>query len=116
MQKTTKTQETSNKMAVIRTGGRQFCVKEGQIIKIEKLPQESIKNSKDIIFEDVLLVSEGENVQIGTPNIKSKVSAELIESARDKKVIVIHYKAKSRYFKKNGHRQPYMKVKISNIS
>jgi len=64
----------------------------------------------------VLLVDDGQNATIGTPYIKeAKVTAELLEIGREAKVTVIKYKAKSRYFKKRGHRQPYFKVKITSI-
>lgn len=116
MTKTTKTAEKGNKLAIIRTGNKQYFVKEGDTIKIEKLSSDAISKDKEIEFSDVLLLVDGENVQVGNPTVKSKVTAELIEEGRDKKITVIHYRAKSRYFKKNGHRQPFMKVKISKIA
>lgn len=106
----------SEKMAVIRTGGKQYLVREGDVVKIEKLPESLIKNGK-VEFKEVLMISSGEKVEIGRPLISAKsVSAEVVEEGRDKKVSVVHYKSKSRYFKRNGHRQPFVKVKITKIA
>jgi large subunit ribosomal protein L21 len=105
----------TDKLAIIRTGSKQYVVSEGSIIKIEKLSPNEVKDSK-VKFDDVLLVAEGEKVEVGAPIVKASVSGEIIAEGRDKKVTVIHYKAKSRYFKKAGHRQPFMKVKIAKIS
>jgi large subunit ribosomal protein L21 len=108
--KTRKTDIESN-FAVIKTGGKQYVVRVGDIIKIEKLDQTEGKVS----FDQVLAVSNGEDLNIGTPNLKSVVEGEIVEVGRDKKITVIKYKAKSNYFKKNGHRQPFAKVKITSI-
>lgn len=113
--KETKTTAKSEKLAVVRTGGKQYLVREGDVIKIEKLPESSIKGGK-VDFKEVLMVCEGDKVNIGRPLITGKkVSAEVLEEGRSKKVSVIHYKSKSRYFKRNGHRQPFVKVKITKI-
>lgn len=113
--KEAKSEKSSNKLAVIKTGGKQYAVREGETIKIEKLDQKEVKGGK-VSFDQVLMVAEGDKVEIGTPVLKSTVSGELVEEGRDKKVTVIHYKAKSRYYKKAGHRQPFMKVKITKIA
>ncbi len=103
------------KSAVIQTGGKQYLVSEGDILKIEKLPLNAEKGAK-VVFDKVMLLNEGEDVKIGTPYLeKSKVEATILESGKNEKVRVIKYKQKSRYFKKRGHRQPYLKVKISAI-
>lgn len=101
--------------AVVQTGGKQYRVSEGQVLTIEKLPGELKKGAK-ILFDKVLLTDDGASTKIGAPYISgAKIEATLEEEGMGDKVIVIKYKAKSRYFKKRGHRQPYMKVKISSI-
>ncbi|HRY30963.1 MAG TPA: 50S ribosomal protein L21 [Candidatus Paceibacterota bacterium] len=104
-----------NKSAVIQTGAKQYFVREGDIIKVEKISDKLVKAGK-VSFDEVLLTADGDKVEIGAPILKNSVSAEILENGRDKKITVIHYKAKSRYFKKNGHRQPFTKVKILKIS
>ncbi len=102
--------------AVIETGGKQYRVSEGDIITIELLKGDYSEGDK-IVFEDVLMIDNGSSSDIGTPLLAGKkVEAELLESGRADKVTVIRYKSKSRYFKKRGHRQPFMKVKVSKIA
>lgn len=104
-----------SKFAIIETGGKQYRVSEGDVINIEKL-QGDFKQGDKIVFENVLMTDDGSAAQIGTPFLAgAKVTAELVEQGQAKKVTVIRYKAKSRYFKKKGHRQPFMKVKITNL-
>jgi len=113
----TKTTTKSGKLAVIKTGGKQYLVQEGQTIKIEKILDESVKDTGKITFEEVLMISEGDKVSVGTPFLeKSKVQAELIAEGRNKKISVIRFKSKSRYFKNKGHRQPFYSVKITKIA
>jgi len=101
--------------AVIKTGGKQYKVAVGDSVKIEKITGEHKVGDK-LTFDKVLLVDNGKNTTIGTPNIKgAEVKATLTEISRAQKITVIHYKQKSRYFKKNGHRQPFFKVKIDAI-
>ena len=103
------------KFAVISTGGKQYKVAEGDVLRIEKI-SDTIKVGDKVVFDQVLLVDDGATTKIGTPTISgAKVEAELKEIGRAKKVIVIKYKQKSRYFKKNGHRQPYSKVEIKSV-
>lgn len=102
-------------LAVIKTGGKQYIVKEGQELKIEKL---ELEEGKTIDF-DAMLVSdvEGKDVKIGTPTVSgAKVSAVVLEQGRDKKISVIKYKPKSRYRRNVGHRQPFTKIKIEKIT
>lgn len=102
-------------LAVIKTGGKQYLVHEGQELKVEKLELEEGKT-----FElDALLVSdtEGTDVKIGAPTVGgAKVIVQVLEQGRDKKVSVIKYKPKSRYRRNVGHRQPFSKIKIEKIS
>ena len=107
---------TSGLFAVIATGGKQYIVRAGDLIKIEKL-SDTHKEGDSIVFENVLLIDNGATeITLGTPFIKgSFVSATLNKIARYKTIDVIKYKQKSRYFKKYGHRQPYFEVKIDSI-
>ena len=113
----TKTAAVETKeFAVIQTGGKQYIVSEGDTLKIEKIIGDH-KVGESITFSDVLLVDDGSNTTIGTPTIPgAKVSAEIQKITKAKKVVVIKYKAKSNYFKKRGHRQPYFEVKITKLS
>src|SRR5690554_1936357 len=99
------------KFAVIETGGKQYTVKEGDIISIEKL--DGVSEGDNVDFENVLLVAEGDDVTIGAPYIDGKkVSVVLKESGKDKKIRVTRFRAKSRYRRTYGHRQPFMSVEI----
>lgn len=101
--------------AVIKTGGKQYKVSVGDTVNIEKVRGE-FKEGDKITFDKVLLVDNGKDTTIGTPYIDgAKVEAVLEKIGRAKKVTVIKYKQKSRYYKKNGHRQPFFKVKIAAI-
>lgn len=113
--KTKKVQAVSEEFAVIKTGGKQYRVSVGESIKIEKLKGEHKKGDK-VSFDQVLLVDNGKDTTIGTPIIAgAKVEGEITVVGRAPKVTVIKYKQKSRYFKKNGHRQPYFKIEITAI-
>jgi len=101
--------------AVIQTGGKQYKVSKGDTVKIEKLSGD-FKEGDKITFDKVLLTDDGKSTKIGTPVIEgAKVEGKLIEAGRDRKISVIHFRAKSRYHKKIGHRQPFMKVEITKI-
>jgi large subunit ribosomal protein L21 len=101
--------------AIIKTGGKQYTVSEGDVVTIEKLA-EAPKGNK-VTFTEVLLVDRDGTVQIGTPTlVGAKVTAEVVDEGLGKKISVIHYKAKIRHQKISGHRQPFTKVKIESIS
>lgn len=101
--------------AVIKTGGKQYKVASGDLLKIEKL-QGDFKVGDKVTFDEVLLVDSGSDTKIGTPTVKgAKVSATLESVGRAAKIIVMKFKQKSRYMKRNGHRQPYFQVKIDEI-
>jgi large subunit ribosomal protein L21 len=111
--------EASNgAFAVIETGGKQYQVAQGETISIEKIKSKTpLKEGDSITFDKVLLVDSGDSVDVGTPYVNgAKVMASLLEIGRGQKITVIKYKQKSRYFKKNGHRQPFFKVKIEKIA
>jgi large subunit ribosomal protein L21 len=101
-------------LAVIRTGGKQYIVKENQELKVELLDFDEKK--KELVFEDVLLVGNDKKVSIGTPVVSgAKVSAEVIDTVKADKVTIIKHQAKKHYHRKAGHRQKYLKVKITKI-
>ena len=100
-------------LAVIKTGGKQYLIKPGDKLKIEKIDKEP---GKEIIFDEVLLLEKNKKVEIGTPFIKGvKVQAQVLEQDKYKKVIIFKYKPKKRYKKKTGHRQPYTLIEIKSI-
>lgn len=102
-----------SKIAVIKTGGKQYKVKEGETLTIEKLGEEAGKKVK---FETLLVAStDGKEVEIGKPSLGDKVEAEVIEEKKGKKVTVVKYKNKTRYKRTLGHRQINTKVKITSI-
>jgi len=99
--------------AIIATGGKQYKVSEGDIIKVEKL---GVDAGETVTFDNVLVVNNDKLV-VGNPTVaNASVSATVIEEGKNKKVIVYRYKRKSGYHKKNGHRQQYTKVKIEKIN
>ena len=101
--------------AIIKTGGKQYKVSKGDTLKIEKIKGD-FKVGDRIVFDKVMLVDDGKDATIGTPYIpKASVEATLEEVGRNKTIEVVKYKQKSRYFKMNGHRQPWFKVKIGLI-
>jgi len=105
-----------SEFAVFATGGKQYRVSVGDSVKIEKIIGEYNEGDK-LTFDNVLLVDNGStDTTIGTPFIKgASVNATLKKIGRYKTIDVIKYKQKSRYFKKNGHRQPYFEVQIDSI-
>ena len=104
-----------DEFAVIFTGGKQYKASVGGLVSIEKITGEYKKGDK-LSFDNVLLVDDGKDTTIGTPYIKgAKVDAEIVEIGRTRKVMVVKYKQKSRYLKRNGHRQPFFQVKITSI-
>ena len=102
--------------AVIETGGKQYTVSKGDTITIEKLAGEHKEGDK-VSFDKVLLVDDGKNTSIGTPYIpKATVSGTISEIGRAKTVLVVKYRQKNRSgWKRNGHRQPFFKVKIEDL-
>ncbi len=109
-------QSADNAFVVIETGGKQYKVSSGDVIKIEKITG-TFKIGDEISFDKILLkVDEKGSLDIGTPYVDgSKVLASLVEEGRNQKIEVIKYKAKSNYFKRRGHRQPYFKVRVDSI-
>ncbi|MEN8252206.1 MAG: 50S ribosomal protein L21 [Patescibacteria group bacterium] len=99
-------------LAIIKTGGKQYKVEEGDKIKVEKLDGEE---GAKITFDDVLLTGDDKKVSVGTPTLKSKVEGKILAQDRHDKVWGIKHKAKKRYKKKYGHRQAYTEVEITKI-
>lgn len=101
------------KFAVVKTGGKQYRVAEGDVLTIGKLP-ESV--GEKAMFTEVLLLNDGEQTTIGKPFIPgTSVSAEVMSTGKGKKVVIVKYKPKVRYRVKRGHRQFFTKVKITTI-
>ena len=98
--------------AIIATGGKQYKVSEGDVIKVEKLDAAA---GSTVSFDQVIAVSDG-TLKVGEDVAKATVSATVMEQGRGKKVIVYKYKRKTGYHKKNGHRQAYTQVKIDKIN
>ncbi len=99
--------------AIIRTGGKQYKVSEGDTLKIEKLAHKE----GDITFDEVLLVANDQDVKIGAPFVSgAKVSAKVLNEGKAEKKMVFRYKSKTRQHKKKGHRQPYTEVQVTKIS
>jgi large subunit ribosomal protein L21 len=106
---------TSAAFAVIETGGKQYKVAAGDTITIEKLADNATGDA--VTFANVLLMDDGKATTLGAPYVKgATVKGTLTEEGRARKISVIRYKSKSRYFKRKGHRQPFVKVKIDSIS
>ncbi|MDP2684119.1 MAG: 50S ribosomal protein L21 [bacterium] len=102
------------KIAVIATGGKQYLIKEGDTLEIEKLDK---KKDSEVNFSKVLLYSDGIKTEIGKPNVKdAKVIAKVLDEGRSRKVMVVKYKNKIRYKRTIGHRQHFTKIKIDKIT
>jgi len=100
------------KLAVIKTGGKQYVIKEGDKLKLEKI---IAKEGDSVEFDEVLLMVD-KGVKIGAPLVEgTKISARVLKQGRSKKVIVFHYHSKTRYKKKAGHRQHFTEVEIVEI-
>ena len=100
--------------AIIKTGGKQYKVAEGDILSVEKL--DSVKDS-EVSFDEVLLVVDGEDVKVGRPKVGgAKVIAKVLEEGKGDKKMVFRYKSKTRQYKKKGHRQPFTKIQITKIT
>lgn len=100
------------KYAVIKTGGKQYKVTEGQVIEVELLETDG----KSFVFEEVLLVVDGDKIELGMPTVSGmKVFADVVEVVKGDKIEVFKYKSKSRYRKHTGHRQKYTQLKVTGI-
>ena len=100
--------------AIIQTGGKQYRVKHGDTIRVESIPGDE---GDAIEFDQVLMLSRDGNVSVGAPTVEgARVTTEVVGKGRGKKIIVFKYKAKTRYRRKNGHRQNYTDLRVIGIS
>ena len=110
----TKQVETLADYAIVRTGGKQYRVRPGDTFRTESLPYDE---GDTVEFDDVLMVSNDGDVTVGAPTVPgANVTAEVVAQGRGKKIIVFKYKAKTRYRRKNGHRQSYTDLRVTGIS
>ena len=101
--------------AVIKTGGKQYRVEKGDVIKVEKIAL-SRANQKTVKFDEVLMLNDGKKNHIGTPTLKdAQVEAKILNTGKLEKVVIYKYKAKKDYRRKQGHRQPYMELEITKV-
>ena len=99
--------------AVIKTGGKQYRVKEGDILKIEQLP---VDIGHVIDFSEILMITKGEKTTVGAPFLKKgSVTAEVISQGRHKKIKIIKFRRRKHHMKQMGHRQNYTEIKITAI-
>ena len=99
--------------AVIVSGGKQYRVQEGDVLKLEKL---LVEVGGTVNFDLILMVGEGENIQVGTPNLAGcKVTASVVEHGRHDKVRILKFRRRKHHMKRMGHRQSYTQVKITAI-
>ncbi len=99
--------------AIIESCGKQYKVAEGDVVFFEKL---DVEVDEKVTFDNVVLVSDGEKIEIGAPYVKGfKVEGKVVAHGKGKKIIVFKYKPKKNYRRKQGHRQPYTKVEITSI-
>ena len=99
--------------AVVQTGGKQYKVAVGQTVDVEFIESEV---GDAVALDRVLMVSDGENVHVGKPFVEgAKVSAEVVEHGKGKKVVIFKYRPKQRYRRKRGHRQLYTRLEIKGI-
>ena len=100
--------------AVIKTGGKQYRVQQGDVIFVEKLNAQA---DEAVTFDEVLLVGEADQSKVGTPVVEgAKVEGKVLAQVKGQKIVVYKYKAKKNERKKQGHRQPYTKVEITAIN
>ena len=101
-------------LAVVKTGGKQYIVKEGDTLDIEKI--EGDEGSK-IALESILLINDDKNIKVGAPLVEgAKLEAEIVKQFKGKKVEIVKYKKKTGYRRKTGHRQQYTKIKVLKIA
>ncbi len=98
--------------AVVETGGKQYRVKEGDIINVEKIDAEI---GNEVVLDKVLLVKKDDDLKVGTPYLNAKVVCEVLDQFKGEKIIVFKYKRRKGYRRKRGHRQLYTKLKVKNI-
>ena len=99
--------------AIVNTGGKQYKVEEGDVLRVEKLAGDV---GSEVAFDKVLIVSDGENVKIGQPELDgATVHGQIVAQGKSKKILVFKYNRRKRYRRKQGHRQPFTAVRIDRI-
>ena len=100
--------------AIVKAGGKQYRVSTGDTVRVESLPADQ---GDTVTLDDVLMLPLDGNVEVGNPTINgATVEAEVVGKGRDKKVVILKFKAKTRYRRKNGHRQHYTDLRVTNIN
>ena len=100
--------------AIIQTGGKQYKVKAGEILKIERL--EESKPDTKIEFKEILAYGDDKNIEIGLPTVSgAKVEADLVENGKDRTILIFKKRRRQNTRRKNGHRQQYSLIRISKI-
>ncbi len=99
--------------AIIKTGGKQYRVAEGQTLTVEKL---ALEPGNSVDFKEILMVANGDNIEVGSPFLeKATVTAEVVDHGRAKKIKILKFKRRKQHMKRQGHRQDFTKVKITKI-
>ena len=99
--------------AVIKTGGKQYRVSEGETLKVEKL---EVEPGKKVTFDEVLMIADGDKVQVGSPHVtKASVDAKVISQGKGKKVRILKFRRRKNSMKQQGHRQLYTEIQIDKI-
>ena len=99
--------------AVVKTGGKQYKIKTGETLRVEKIPGDV---GQSVDFDQVLMLADGEQVHIGQPLVENAaVKGHIVEQGKARKIIVFKYKRRKRYRRKQGHRQPYTAIMIDSI-
>ena len=99
--------------AVIKTGGKQYRVSEGETLKVEKL---EVEPGKKVTFEEVLMIADGDKVKVGSPHVaKASVDAKVISQGKGKKVHILKFRRRKHSMKQQGHRQLYTEIQIDKI-
>ena len=102
-------------IAVIQTGGKQYIAHEGAVLTVEKFGKD-LKKGDVVEFEQVVMTDDGKVAAVGTPSVSgAKVVGEVVAVGKGKKKVIFRYKAKSNRKKLKGHRQPFVKVKITSV-
>ena len=100
--------------AVIKTGGKQYKVKSGEILKVEKLPDSKLETK--IEFKEILAYGDDKSIEVGTPNLEgAKVEADLIKNSKNRTVLIFKKRRRQNSRRKNGHRQQYSMIRINKI-
>lgn len=104
--------EDDNMYAIIETGGKQYQVSEGDMLKVEKL---SVAEGETVELDKVLAISKDGELNVGKPWLDTKVTAKVVKHGKGKKITVFKYKPKKNYRRKQGHRQPFTEIQIEKI-